>query len=60
MATGDRVFWGVITFVFVCLFWLKYMEKFLSIWIGAAVGVAAFMAVLRMTRSRGEGSGRRA
>ena len=24
MSIGDRIFWGIVTFVFVCLFWLKY------------------------------------
>ncbi|MEW6229459.1 MAG: hypothetical protein AB1700_15440 [Bacillota bacterium] len=54
MAIGDRIFWGVVTFIFVCLLWLKYLERFLSIWVGAVAGVLGLMTVFTLTRPRGK------
>ena len=46
MELGDRIFWGVILFVFICLFWLKYLERHMSIWVGAGIGAVALIAVV--------------
>lgn len=52
MSTGDRIFWGIVTFIFVCLLWLKCIERFLPMWFGTIVAVIAFLAVLTATRPR--------
>jgi len=49
---GDRIFWGIVTFIFVCLFWLKYLERFLPMWFGTIVAIVAFVAVLGATRPK--------
>lgn len=41
------MFWGIILFIFICLLWLKYLERYLPIWVGAAVGLALFVTVVR-------------
>lgn len=52
MSMGDRIFWGIVIFVFVCLFWLKYLERFLPMWFGAIVAMIVFFAVLAVTRPK--------
>ncbi|MCR4401510.1 MAG: hypothetical protein NUW12_01820 [Firmicutes bacterium] len=52
MSTSDRIFWGVVTFVFVCLFWLKFVERFLPMWFGTIVAIGAFLGVLAFGRPK--------
>lgn len=56
MAVADRIFWGIIAFIFVCLFWLKYLERFASIWVGAFVAALTFAGILAFARPKGEAS----
>lgn len=56
MSIGDRIFWGVVTFVFVCLLWLKYLERFLPMWFGTIVAIVAFLAILSAGRPRAKAS----
>lgn len=52
MSMGDRIFWGIVIFIFICLFWLKCLERFLPMWFGAIVAMIAFFAVLGVTRPK--------
>lgn len=52
---GDRVFWGAVLFVFICLFWLKYLERFIPMWFGTIVAVAAFLAMVVVARPKRSG-----
>jgi hypothetical protein len=58
MTTGNWLFWGILTFIGINFFWLGFMELFIPQWIGAIVGLAAFLALLiygpRETIEKGE------
>jgi len=44
MGFGDRLFWSIASAVAIGIFWLKFVEPYLSIWF--ALGIAIVVAVL--------------
>ena len=57
MGFGDRLFWGIMSFIGINLFWLGMLEDYLSIWFGAVVGLAALVcAVLFIPKPKTEDS----
>jgi predicted small integral membrane protein len=57
MGFGDRLFWGIMSFIGVNLFWLGVLEEYLSIWFGAVLGVVAlFSAIMYLPRPKTEES----
>jgi hypothetical protein len=57
MEFGDRLFWGVMVFIGICLFWLGALEKYLPIWVGAIAGIIGLLATIRFVpRPKGKES----
>jgi len=47
MGFGDRLFWGIIIFIGVTLFWLRFLEVYLTLWIGALLGAIVGLAFIK-------------
>ncbi|NSW75809.1 MAG: hypothetical protein HPY68_03375 [Candidatus Atribacteria bacterium] len=45
MSTGDWFFWSILSWIFFHFFWLKFVEKFVPLWVGtiAATGFALLL-----------------
>ncbi len=46
MTMGNWLYWGILAFFGINFFWLGFMEMYLPQWVGAVLGVAAFLALL--------------
>jgi len=44
---GDRIFIGAITFIGVHLFWMRFIEDFLSIWGATALGILLGFVIVK-------------
>ena len=40
MKMGDWLFWAIITWIFANFIWLRFVEKFVPMWVGAVVATA--------------------
>ncbi len=47
MTLGDRIVWGIFAFVGTIFLWLGLLERFVPLWVGAIVGVIAFLAIFK-------------
>jgi len=47
MEFGDRLFWGIMIFIGINLFWLRFLEEYLPIWVGGIVGIVALFATIK-------------
>jgi hypothetical protein len=43
---SDRITWAVLTWIFFNLLWLKYLQDFVSQWVGAALATIAAAALI--------------
>jgi hypothetical protein len=46
MTWGNWFFWGIMAFIGVIFFWLGLLGKYVPLWVGAIVALAAFLALL--------------
>ncbi len=43
---SDRITWAVLTWIFFNLLWLKYLQDFISQWVGAVIATVAAAALI--------------
>ncbi len=47
MEFGDRLFWGIMIFIGINLLWLGLLENYVSMWVGAVVGLIGLFAAIK-------------
>ncbi len=47
MTTGDWIFWSILSWIFVNLLWLKFVERFVPFWVGIIVATVFALFLLR-------------
>lgn len=47
MTLGDRIVWGIFAFIATIFLWLGLLERFVPLWVGAIIGVIAFIAIFK-------------
>lgn len=45
--TFDRVFISVVCFVAIHLFWMRFLEEYLTLWIATAISIALGYVIVR-------------
>ncbi len=45
MKWGDWLFWAILTFIFANFLWIRFVEKFVPMWVGAIVAAALAVAL---------------
>jgi hypothetical protein len=43
---SDRITWGVLLWIFLNLLWLRFLEKFVPLWVGTIIFTAATVAFI--------------
>lgn len=46
MTWGNWLFWGILAFVGINFLWLGWLELYIPLWIGALLGLAAFLGLV--------------
>jgi hypothetical protein len=58
MKMGDWLFWSIITWIFANFFWIRFVEKFVPMWVGAVVATALAVSLFafgpRLKEEEGE------
>jgi hypothetical protein len=47
MKMGDWLFWAIITWIFSNFIWLRFVEKFVPMWVGAVVATILAVALFK-------------
>ncbi len=47
MARGEWLVWGIFAFIGTIFLWLGLLERFVPLWVGAIIGVIAFIAIFK-------------
>jgi uncharacterized membrane protein len=47
MTRADRVFWSIVVIILVGIFWVKFLELYLSAWFALVVGLAIATLIIR-------------
>lgn len=47
MTRADKVFWSIVVIILIGLLWLKFVEKYLSAWLGLVVGLAMAALIVK-------------
>ncbi len=47
MTLGDRITWGIFSFIGTIFLWLGLLEEYVPLWVGAIVGVIIFIAIFK-------------
>jgi hypothetical protein len=46
MTWGNWLFWGILVFVGINFLWLGLLEQYIPQWVGALIGLIAFLGLL--------------
>ena len=46
MTWGNWLFWGILAFVGINFLWLGWLELYIPLWIGALLGLMAFLGLV--------------
>ena len=47
MSTGDWIFWSILSWIFVNLLWIKFVERFVPLWVGTIVATIFALLLLK-------------
>lgn len=47
MTTGDWIFWSILSWIFVNLLWIKFVERFIPLWFGTIVATVFALLLLK-------------